>query len=289
MPLTIRTIRTIRPVVAIALPIALMTVHAPAHAAGTKQACVDASSEGQTLRDGAKLIEARTRFLACARDECPSVVRRYCVEWLADAERRIPTVIFRAQTADGADVTGAQVSVDGALVHEPLGTAIPLDPGEHSVHVERAGGNPIDARIVIIDGEKGRIVPLRFAPAPAPPSLAHEAAPPAESRPLFSTATWALGGIGVVGLVVFAGFAVKASADLSDLRQTCAPYCPSNDLDVVKREALAADISLGIGVVGLGAAAITLVVNHGAATTTGAILDVRPVAGGGVGQIGVRF
>jgi hypothetical protein len=263
---------------------------APARADGTKRACVAASSEGQALRDAAKLLEAHGRFVACARDECPAVVRKYCLEWLADVERRQPTVIFRAQTAEGSDMTGAQISIDGTLEPHALGTPIPLNPGEHTVHAEHAGMNPVDIRVAIIDGEKGRVVPIRFAPIAVAAPLAPVVVARPETARGVSPLTVIFAGLGVVGVGGFAGFGLKAQSDLSNLRETCAPYCSSSALDSVKREALVADISLGVGVVALGVAAYTLFARHDPpAIEKGATIDVRPVAGGALAQVGARF
>ncbi|MGZ3478173.1 MAG: hypothetical protein ACXVCJ_26990, partial [Polyangiales bacterium] len=62
------------------------------------------------------------------------------------------------------------------------------------------------------------------------------------------------GGIGVVGLVGFVGFGLSAKSQASDLRSSCAPACAQSDVDGVKRKALFADVSLGIGLVAIGAA-----------------------------------
>jgi hypothetical protein len=261
--------------------------------ADTKQVCVAASSDGQALRDAAKLQEARDRFLACARDACPSIVRKYCAEWLTDVERRIPSAVFRIQTADGADVLGARLTLDGqAQPHGLEGSAIPLDPGEHALRVERDGAEPFEEHVVIVEGEKGRVVTIRL---PGPPH--RESPPPAVPAAETPTPTHAIAitplalvfaGVGAVGLAGFTYFGLTAQGDLNHLRQTCAPTCASSDLDAVKREALAADVSLGVGVVALGVA-VYAVLSHRSAPATTALLGVTPVPGGGVAAVGGRF
>jgi hypothetical protein len=267
-----------------------LSAEGTANADGTKQACVAASTEGQALQDANKLREARDRFVACARDECPSIVRKYCAEWLAAADRRIPSVIFRAVTAGGVDVVDAQLSIDGALQHQSLGTAMTLNPGEHTVHVEREGGSPIDEKIVVAEGEKGRVVLLHFPEAPPPPPATTVASEPAEhDGTRLTPLTLIAGGVGVVGVAGFAYFGLEAQSDLSHLRQTCAPFCASSDLSTVKHEALIADVSLGVGIVALGVAAYSFFALHGAPPKDEARLDVQPVPGGALAQIGGRF
>jgi hypothetical protein len=101
----------------------------------------------------------------------------------------------------------------------------------------------------------------------------------------------ALAGVGVLGAAGFAYFGITAKSDLDNLRQTCAPNCAKSDLDAVKQKAAIADISLGVGVVALGAAAWVFFANGGTspAPTPAAVLDVRPTPGGAVASFGRRF
>src|SRR5205807_1214100 len=116
----------------------LLLAPSGARAADVKAACVAASTEGQSLRDAGKLKAARDQFVSCARDQCPTVVRRYCADWLTDVERRLPSIVLRAQTSDGRDVTDARVMLDGQPLAEGLGgTAITVDPGAHDVRYQR--------------------------------------------------------------------------------------------------------------------------------------------------------
>jgi len=257
---------------------------------GTKKACVQASTEGQSLRDAAKLIEARDAFVTCAKDECPAIVRKACAEWLADVDRRIPTVVLRAAAASGEDLAGARFSVDGAAQSAATGSAISVDPGEHVVHMDGPNGESVDEHVVVMEGQKERIVTLHV-PAPAP--AATEPTPPespASGGPSPTVATWIFGGIGVVGLGAFAGLAVSARSSFDNLQKTCAPTCASSDVDSVKRQALIADVSLGVGVVALGIAAYTFFSHREApAAVTTSRLGVRPRADGAIVELGGAF
>jgi hypothetical protein len=266
----------------------------------TKQACVAASTDGQALRDAGKLREAREKLVACARDQCPPIVRKYCSEWLADVEKRLPSVVFRAQAADGsggADVTGATVAVDDGTAHPVDGSATPVDPGEHVVRFEHPGDPPVEMHVVVSEGEKSRIVTGRFAPkAAAVPPPPEEAAPgPEPPKAGIPPLAIALAGVAVVGGVGFAYFGITAQNDLDHLRQTCAPYCRSSDLDAVRQKALFADLALGVGVVALGAATwVFLAGTHRDAepptsTERGASLDMQPIRGGALAGVTGRF
>jgi hypothetical protein len=270
---------------------ALLAGAAPAQADGdVKQACVQASTDGQSLRDTGKLREAREKLVACAREECPVIVRKYCGEWLADVESRIPSLVFRVQTADGSDVTDARFSVDDRAPHPVDGSATQLDPGEHRVRFEHPGDPPVEMHVVVAESEKGRIVTARFAAKEGPPTAETPAAAPSPQSKGISPLAIVLAGVGVLGGASFAYFGITAKSDLDNLRNTCAPGCAQSDLDAVKQKALIADISLGVGVVALGAAAWVFFANSSPAPApAAALLDVRPTPGGAVARVGGRF
>jgi len=67
---------------------------------------------------------------------------------------------------------------------------------------------------------------------------------------------WLLGGVGVAGLGVFAGFGAKSLGDESALRTTCAPRCAAGDVDAIRHEHTAADVGLGVGVASLAVATL---------------------------------
>jgi hypothetical protein len=264
----------------------------------TKQACVAASTDGQALRDSGKLRDAREKLLACSRDQCPAIVRKYCSEWLADVEKRIPSVVFRVQAADagdGADVTDATVTVDGGTPHPIDGAAMPVDPGEHAVRFDHPGDPPVEMRVVVAEGEKNRIVTARFAPKAAPSPTPETPPEPEPVKTGVPALAIVLGSVGVLGGAGFAFFGISAKNDLDHLRQTCAPYCSSSDLDAARQKALFADLSLGLGVVALGAATwVFLASRHHDAdapvpTERGAALEVQPTRGGAIAGVSGRF
>src|SRR5580658_608195 len=111
-------------VLATAAFLAATAAHAADHAA-----CMDAVSQGQTLLDQHKLVEARDRFRVCAGAACPSVVQADCANWLASVEKSIPTVVVTAKNATGEVLVNVKVSVDGQPFALRLdGDARALDP-----------------------------------------------------------------------------------------------------------------------------------------------------------------
>ena len=277
----------------VAVVAAISSVTFAANADGdVKQACVDASTEGQSLRDAGKLRQARDRFVSCASDECPAIVRKYCKEWLADVDRRAPTVIFRVRSAEGQDVADATLTVDGA--RQPLDSSAPivLDAGAHAVHATGPNGEAIDERVVLVEGEQGRVVVLRFPSAAAATTSQHPApstdVAPEPTAGGFTPVTTVALVVGALGIAGFTYFGLKARSDLSNLRDTCAPFCASSDLSSVKTQALAADIALGIGVVAIGVATYSFF-SHREAPAAASLFQIRPRIGGATIGLGSSF
>ena len=95
----------------------------------------------------------------------------------------LPTIVFEAQDAAGADVGTVVVKMDGQLLAEQLtGAAIEVDPGEHVFTFETNGGST-EKRLVIYEAEKNRHERiLAYAPAvvvPATPSASANGSVPA--------------------------------------------------------------------------------------------------------------
>ena len=236
------------------LLLALAPVASAESAAETKKACVLASTEGQVARDDGKLLEARKSLLACARDECPAVVRKSCAEWLSDVEERMPSAIIRVLDASGSDVTDVSVSVDGEKIALD-GRSINLEPGQHTAQLEAADGTKTEHKFLLAERQKSRIIDLHAAPASAEPGPAKVSADVSAQPPThgFSppTGAWILGGVGIVALGSFSYFGLTAKHQLSTLQNSCSPTCTDSETKPGRTDAVVADISLGVGVVAL--------------------------------------
>ncbi|WP_394826969.1 hypothetical protein [Pendulispora albinea] len=229
-----------------------------------KDKCIADADEGQSLRDGGKLLDARTRFVGCASSTCPGVVTKECSAWLADVEERLPTVVITARDGHDIDLVDVRVSVDGQPFLDKLtGTQVPIDPGPHDMRFEysRGGEGPfvVDEKVVISERQKGRVLQVPFPnvnprteamlPSPVP-----EPAPPPKTTRSAPVAAYVVGGAGLLALGSFAFFGIKGRSDYNDLKDTCEPNCNKSDADAVKTKFLVADISLGVGVAALGVA-----------------------------------
>jgi hypothetical protein len=225
-------------------------------------ACVQAAEEAQSLRSAHKLLEARTRFLACAQAGCPAVVRSDCAVWLSDVERLIPSVVVSAKDSTGAELIDVRVLVDGVLLTSRLdGLGQPVDPGIRLFRFEREGVAPVEREVVIREGERGRRLSIVLAAPGATPPPPPKPEPPRAPYP--PVATYVFGGIGVAALGSFAYFGVKGRSNADELGDTCGKdkSCTEDQVSPVRTQLLVADISLGIGLVAIGAAVYTLIAN----------------------------
>ena len=241
-----------------------------------KQACAASYSEGQRARKAGHLIQARSHFVLCAQQTCPSMIANDCGGWLSDLDDSLPTVVFRVRDETGVDRADAAIFVDGKpLEADTGGFALPMDPGPHHLRFERNQAS-FELDVVVREGEKRRpievtLVPLTPSPQPSEiPSVgastlpllpAPTAAPtrPADRATLPSAApsedpaqtpvlAYVALGIGVVAVGTSAVIGVGAKSDLDDLRNTCAPHCAESDVDAVHNRMLVADVTLGVGV-----------------------------------------
>jgi hypothetical protein len=258
--------------------------------ADDKEDCLAAAEQGQSVRDAGKYVQARERFRTCSQASCPVVVRRDCLRWNSDLDDQMPTVVVVARDARGADLSHVRVLVDGVAVADSLdGQPLAVDPGEHTVRFESAGAAPLEERVVVHAGEKNRLLRVELISANRPD--APREVPP-EPRPAPATPSPSLGpalvagGVGVLGFGAMAYFGVKAKSDTDDLRQQPCAATQTCSVSSIRTEVVAANVFLGIGVVGVGVATWLFLTAHSApAPARSAValqLGASPTPGGGV-------
>jgi hypothetical protein len=246
----------------------------PAPAASPdKAACVRALDDAQRLRSQKKLTQARAELVTCASEGCPQVVREDCARSLLEVDGALPTVVLSATGDGGADVTDARVSIDGVQVLDKLdGRARAVDPGTHVFKFERPG-HEYSVTLLILEGEKNRQVVAKLG-AP-PPASSSSAPPPAASGALAPTPPPVAGeeraplpivpivlagvGAGALGSALY--FRLRADGDADDLRASCAPACDASQRDALSEKLVIANVSLGIGLGAIAAAAVTWVLS----------------------------
>jgi hypothetical protein len=241
-------------------------------------ACFDAYEQSQRLRNNGKLVEARAQTAICAREECPSALKRDCAQWSTEIDRTVATVVFAAKDDKGQDTTVTGVYVDDRKVADVIdGKPVKLDPGAHKVRFEKVD-QKVEFIVELSAGETNHRIEHVIAPAPPPP-------PPAESSAgrHIPRVSLILGGVAAVGLVSFVSFAVAGRVE-----QGCSPLCNSSQIGTLRAEYAVADVSWITGLAALGGAigfwyfqpAAPAASAQGAPTAT-LHFDMGPARGGG--------
>ncbi|HEX7667264.1 MAG TPA: hypothetical protein VF407_22185 [Polyangiaceae bacterium] len=215
----------------------------------SKQECVAANESAQTSRQNGKLREARQELLLCIAKSCPGPVREDCAQRLNDVDSALPTIVLIAKGSDGADLTAVSVKMDGApLVDKLDGTAIAVDPGEHTFELAAAGHPSVTKKVVLHEGEKNRNETITFASAtpngvvaPPPPVPTTSTPTPPESNPEGTstrgngqrTLGLIVGGVGVAGVATGVVFGLIASSTYNDAKNNHCPTTTTCDPDGV--------------------------------------------------------
>jgi len=288
-----KELRSARAVLAVLVATGTLLASETVARADEREQCASAADQAQQLRDEGKYRRAREQLLICARDLCPTPIKRDCLEWLSQLESVAPTVVLSAKEGT-RDLSDVKVSVDGVVVTEKLdGKPIQMDLGKHTLKFEYAGQTK-EEDFIIGAGQKNRSVGVTFTPAAAPAVVAP---PPKDSGGSIVPAL-VVGGIGVVALGSFAIFGLGGKSDVDDL-QACKGHCAETDVDKARTKLIIADISLGVGVVALGVATYMFVTRpkveadvktgHASTKPSPVRFDFGPVMGGAVGSVGARF
>jgi len=228
--------------------------------------CTAAHEAAQLHRKADALFEARRELQSCSRSECPELVRADCAKWLKEVDAELPALTIDARTSRGARIHDVRVLLDGEVVAErSSGEPLIVPVGEHVVRVEHAGAPPIerrmtferrrkDARMRVTFDVAAPRVPKQRAPRPDPEPRAPDGEGP-------TPAAWIVGGVGIVGLGLFAGFGIDGLIRRNELDDiACKPSCPAEDVATIRRDFLVADVALGIGAASMAAAVILLAV-----------------------------
>ncbi|MBI2392513.1 MAG: hypothetical protein HYV09_23210 [Deltaproteobacteria bacterium] len=250
-----------------------------------KVRCANAYEQAQRTRNDGLLRASRDHLLVCANDACPAVLRTECVKWLGEIEQALPTVIVIAD-AGGAEVFDVSVTIDGTRVLERLdGKAIAVDPGVHTFRFARDGGDAVEQKLLVREGEKRRPIRVSFAVAPKPLAPSDEPKPAAR----VPAATWILGGVGLVCLGASVPLYLTAADAKSELdADPCAARgtCDPDRVATVKRKFVYGDVAAIFGTAALvGAAVVWFTAPPQPAVRAG----VAPLPGGVAGSFVLAF
>lgn len=221
--------------------------------------CASKAEEGQSLRDQSKFIEARENFARCARESCPSVVRKDCNDWVADMDGKIPTVVFAVKDTRGDDVANAKVTVGGQTFALD-GKATPMNPGPVHLTFESPGLGVAEMDVVVREGEKARVVEVTIGKEADPRGKGQTGGPaaPVETRTpvAFVVTPWVMAGLSLASFATFGALQGIARGELSDIESGCGATrtCTADVLDPVSTKFTVSGVMFGAGIATLATA-----------------------------------
>ncbi|MBI4704935.1 MAG: hypothetical protein HY744_27840 [Deltaproteobacteria bacterium] len=280
-------------------------------AAGVKQACTESFAATQRLRREGKLVAAQREAIACAQAGCPTAIEAQCARWLGELRPLVPSVVIVAKDADGNDTADVRVLVDGEKAADRLdGRPMLLDPGPRSLRFEHGEAPPVERRIVVVEGQTGRLVEITFgrpavaapparAPGPAPVALPAPGPGPAPGPDRASSggvSPLAYVGFGVAAVGLVAGTVTGAItlSNASVLHDECTGgICqPEWHEDLDTSYALAHVSTASFAVAGAGAVLGLVGLLAGGSRTAAAETRpaaIRPAVGWGAGGVAGQF
>jgi hypothetical protein len=232
--------RDLRVVLATCLSLAALGVR-PARAADpTTAECLSANEASLNARSKHRLRDARVSLLKCAAPSCPTDVRDECTRGVNEINAALPTIVFEAKDTAGADLVAVKVTMDGELLADHLdGTALAVDPGEHTLSFETPGQPKVEKQLLIREGEKDRheriVLGTAVVKPPVGPGPGESTAPGttlvssprgatgAPSSGLGGQRTGALvaGGVGVVSVALGIGFGLESRSKHNQAMSAC--------------------------------------------------------------------
>jgi hypothetical protein len=214
------------------------------------KSCVANHERSQVRRNDGDLLGARSAALACSQAECPSIVRNDCLQWFAEVDRDLASVVVSVRV--GADDVDATIYVDGQKQPaEVYGRTLELNPGRHHFRMERGDGKASQERdVMLAPRDKERQVLFQIAAPQTATAPAQHAVPTERPVPMV---TFVLSG---AALALAAGGGVLGALSLADRADRakpaseggCSPYCTDSDVSSLKSKAIGADVLFGLSV-----------------------------------------
>ena len=228
------------------------------------------------------LVDALASYEAgLAKASSMPSVAKVAGDQIAALRPRIPTLtlVVRAAPADLA------VTVDGApLLPAALGSALPLDPGQHRVHAVASGRVPLDQIVTLVERDR------HFVEIALVPDAVYVPPPPPSKLPGALVVTGG-GALVVTGAAIFALSYVKDGQINALCGGAARPTCPESQMSSILGQVSTVNdlrfLGSALGLVGLGGAAFGgYLLAKASRTESGAAVRVFPVTGAGVVGVG---
>jgi hypothetical protein len=216
--------------------------------------------QGRTATAWAHFVSAERLATSQGRTEQAEEARRRKLE----LESRLSTLTLTAPEAP----PGLEVRRDNTLVQPAsFGTKVPVDPGTVVISASAPGYEPLSFEVTLSEAEEQRVtIPSlkKIAASSSAPEARATSTPVRvdreEAEP--SVWPWVIGGIGGAALVTGGVFGALALSSNSEAKTQCDERtndCPDEAVKTAERrdrEALVSTVGIGVGLVGVGVAAI---------------------------------
>lgn len=188
-------------------------------------------------------------------------------------QARIPKLTVKR----GAGAEAASIQLDGVTLGiSSIGVAVPVDPGPHTVSAKAPGHEPFSRTISLKEKEKKTVdivlkatpAPSTTAPTPTPSGPVGGEKHTIAVKPHSKVVPFIIGGVGVASLAASGTFFLLKNKAISDLNASCGPdhnACPASSkstYDNAKLYNLLSEVTLGVGVAGVGTAVVLLITGH---------------------------
>jgi hypothetical protein len=186
--------------------------------------CLAASDASAGFAKDHKLRAEKAQLLVCSAPTCPAEIRKDCLGHVDEVNGEVPTIIFEAKNGAGADLNAVKVTMDGEIVTQKLdGTALSVDPGEHSFTFETEGQPSVTKVLTVQQSQKDRHEVILLGPPAAPvgPSPAPTPEPSSAGMGTQRVIAIATGGVALVGIGLGAAFGGIAMSDKSSAENGC--------------------------------------------------------------------
>lgn len=189
-------------------------------------------------------------------------------------EGRVPKLVI----VRGKGAENAKIELDGVEVGDSqVGKEVSVDPGPHRVVAKLPNGQSFEESVNVSEGQTEQlelVAPKDLGVAAALAEPEEEEGPPpddgADAREDEGSGAlpWVIGGIGAVSLVASGVFFTMKNSAEDDLDKECrGDICPKSlqsKQDDGEMFATLTTVTLGVGVVGIGVAAVMLLTSGGA-------------------------
>lgn len=191
----------------------------------TTTECLAASEASIKAGNDHKLRAERQQLLVCAAASCPTEIRKECTRRVDEVNAAIPTLVFEAKGEAGDDLSEVKVTMDGEVLAERLdGSALSVDPGEHTFTFETTGQAPVEKKLVVREADKQRHEAVQFG-TPRTGGGDHPAATPSGGHSTQKVIAAVVAGVGVVGLGIGGTFGMLAISKKNDAEKICPADC----------------------------------------------------------------